>query len=181
MQEHIKNRPTGNIDFSLFNKLLISRLSSTNKEFICGTSIPNTKNEKLTNSDYFFLIFCTTDVNLVDEFYIKYKALMENYKHETTFINELQNKIIYELEKEPMSLLTLYKNLTSSFISWKSNYPLDIPTKNQIIDFLNEQKKCGNINIVISNKDVINKRIKDKLQLRKSLKRYEMEGIIFHK
>ncbi|MHA1717992.1 MAG: three-Cys-motif partner protein TcmP [Promethearchaeota archaeon] len=175
--EQINNVPTGNIDFKLFNELLISRLQRTNKKFICGTSIPNTKNGKLTKSDYFFLIFCTTDVNMVDEFYKKYNLIMREYKHETTFINELQNRIMDSLSKGPITLLSLYKNLTSTFISWKSNYPTDIPTKNQIIDFLNEQSKRGNVKFDVKNSGVFNKKIKDHVKLRKGLNRSEMEGI----
>jgi len=174
---YLEKEPSGNINFNLFNKLLIQRLESTNKDLICGTSIPNTKNGKLTKSDYFFMIFCTTDVNMADEFYNCYKKQMEGIKYDTTFFCSLHDRIDSLIFENEVTFLDLFRTLTSTFISWKSNLPEDVPTIKQIIDYLNELIKRGSIEIKVENNDVLNKRSKSFQKLKKSLKRRDMEGI----
>ncbi len=174
----INTDSSGNIDFKIFNELLIDRLKETNKDFISGFSIPNTKNGKLTNSDYFFLIFCTTDINMVDEFYKCLINEMVKVKSETTYICTLHQKINNAILANPITLLALFKVLTSSFISWKYNLPEDVPTKNQIIDYLNDLSKKGLITFKVKDNSVLSKRSRSFIKLNKNLTKNHMDGVL---
>jgi hypothetical protein len=114
---------------------------------------------------------------MVDEFYKSYKYEMEKVKIDSTFYCTLHIKIDSLISNSPVTLLYIFTELTSSFISWKCSLPEDIPTKNQIIDYLNDQSEKGLIRFELEDNNVLNKRSKNFPKLKMRLRKIDMEGI----
>lgn len=178
LKEFIENDEKGNINFNIFNKLIFDRLKGLKKEFITGCALPNTKEGKLTNSDYYFLIFCSTDHNMIDEFFKSYLNEISIFKNDLPLSSSIEQKVSEELRQRSMSFLDLYISIISDFVSWKTTFVNDIPTLNHIIDYLNELIKKGSIKVEAKDNDVFSKREKEYKKIKLRLTKYQMEGIV---
>lgn len=179
LMELIEKDKKGNINFDIFNKLIFNRLKSLKKEFITGCALPNTKEGKLTNSDYYFLIFCSTDHNMVDEFFKSYLNEISIFKNDLPLSSRIEQKVSEELRQVSMSFLDLYIAIISDFVSWKTTFVKEIPTLNHIIDYLNELIKKGSIKVEAKDNDVFYKRKKEYKKIKLRLTKSQMDGIVF--
>lgn len=138
-------------DFSeKFQSQLIENYSKL-KEFIIGVSFPTTVNKKLITADYFYLIFATNSLKLVDTFLNAYEKALELYGSYAPqcklFDNEDILNIIIDSNSKNLSELFIY--VTKNFLSWKniiSNH-LFVPTADYLMDKLQELSVQSKIKI----------------------------------
>jgi len=114
------------------------KFSFLGKEFVLFATIPTEKEGKITNSDYFGLIYMTNSANVADKFTIAYKEAFQNIKNvpEALFGNRnIQEEILEILEKyNSISLTIIVRLLQSKYLSWKKTLKIEeIPTLNKIL------------------------------------------------
>lgn len=121
------------------------------KDFVIGVSFPTTVEGKLINADYFYLVFSTSSIMLVDSFLKAYEQALGIYgcylPQRTLFeghdiLGYLQNN------NSESSLFDLFINFTRDFLSWKtiSSIGSRINTIENIVNMLNELSRNGQIN-----------------------------------
>lgn len=161
------------LDFVTLNRALIKRLNGTNKEFIVGTSLPSSRNGKLTRSDYYFLVLCTTADDMVDNFF---KSLGQKICNDTQWFSKIENKV-RDMINDPISLYNLYHNLVTSFVSWRDDNISDVPTKKNIIQIINSLSESGDLEFHTTDNDVIDKRSKRVRKLKLTLRKNKMNKV----
>lgn len=159
-----------NIDFKDFFKQTIIKNLHTIKNYIIGISFPVTKNNKLTNSNYFYLVFCTDSVVLVNEFLLFYEnCLIHHTKYRkdnpiafTIFIQEIEQ---YIEESQSITLLGIKEKFTSNFFEWKnySTSPGLMPTTENILEIINHLYKEKSIVFDCDSKYIYKKTINNKI------------------
>lgn len=140
------------INFKEFFKQTIINNLHTIKKYIIGVSFPVTKNNKLTKSDYFYLVFCTDSVVLANEFLYFYEICLINHtdyeKDHPIGRATLEEKIEkFIIDSQDITLLELKDKFLDNFFEWKDycTYPEIIPTKENIIEILNDLYKRNQI------------------------------------
>ena len=138
-------------DFSeKFQSQLIENYSKL-KEFIIGVSFPTTVNKKLITADYFYLVFATNSLKLVDSFLNAYEKALKLYGNyapqHKLFENEDMLNIIIDSNSKNLSELFIY--ITKNFLSWKNiiNNHLFVPTSDYLINKIQELSVQGKIKI----------------------------------
>ena len=159
-----------NIDFKDFFKQNIKNNLYTIKDYTIGVSFPVARNNKLTNSDFFYLVFCTNSVKLSIEFISFYEDCLNthsNYNPSNTIAllaleNSIEDFISYN---HSILLIELIDNFVNNFFEWK-NYNNDyeiLPTTEKIIEIINKNFKENKISIECNPKYKYIKKQKDKL------------------
>lgn len=157
-------------DFKDFFKQNIKNNLYAIKDYTIGVSFPVTRNNKLTNSDYFYLVFCTNSVKLSIEFISFYEDCLNTHSSynpsNKIALLSLENSIEdYISHHRSISLFELIDNFVNSFFEWK-NYNNDyeiLPTTEKIIDIINENFKNNKISIQCNQKYKYVRQQKDKL------------------
>lgn len=158
------------VDFKDFFKQNIKNNLYSIKDYIIGVSFPVAKNNQLTDSDYFYLVFCTNSVKLSIDFISIYKNCLNEYSH----YNQSNSIALLSLETQineyikfhnSISLLTLIDNFVNQFFEWKtynSDYEI-LPTTEKIIEIINNYFKEEKISIQCSPKYKYVRRQNDKV------------------
>ncbi len=120
------------------------------KDFVLGVSFPNTVKGNLINADYFYLIFSSSSIILVDSFLKTYEQSLKEFAHYTSqkSLFEGQDVIqILENNNKECLLLNLFKTFTMEFLSWKKiiNTGCRVNTLENIVVLLNEMARKGKI------------------------------------
>lgn len=122
-------------------KALTQGFSVLNKDFNIGVAIPNSREGRLTNSDYFYLVLLTNSMGVANNFLESYV----NAKHEfdekspKLFRGGISDAIIsITREAKSMSLYDVVRNLFNRYLSWKDADIDEIPTVKNIKKVLNE-------------------------------------------
>lgn len=138
-------------DFSeKFQTSLIESYSSI-KEFVIGVSFPTTVNKKLITADYFYLIFATSSVKLLNTFLDAYEKALSSYGNYYPqcglFDNMNMLNIIKDSNSTNMCDLIIY--ITREFLSWKNiiENHLFVPTTKYILEKLNDLYKNNEVRI----------------------------------
>lgn len=149
------------INFKEFFKQTIINNLHAIKKYIIGISFPVAKNNKLTKSDYFYLVFCTDSVVLANKFLYFYEICLINYteykKDNPIGITNLEEKIEkFIIDSQTITLLELKDKFLDNFFEWKDycTCPEIIPTTENIVEILDNlykekkiQFKCNKIYI----------------------------------
>lgn len=127
---------------NVFEETLKNHFSDL-KDFVIGVSFPTTVEGKLINADYFYLVFSTGSIMLVDSFLKAYEqalGLFGGYLPQRTLFEG--HDILEYLQNNNLesSLFDLFINFTKNFLSWKtiSQRGSRINTIENIINMLNE-------------------------------------------
>lgn len=148
---NIKREQFDTEDFSeKFQSTLIENYSKL-KEFVIGVSFPTTVKKKLITADYFYLIFATNSLKLVDTFlktYEKALRLYGNYDPQRKLFDE-QNMLNIIISSNAKNFSELFIYITRNFLSWKEiiNKHLFVPTTDYLMDKLQELSVKGKIKI----------------------------------
>ncbi len=180
VQQDIKN-------IEIIQYLIHKTFASLDKDFVINIALPGTRDNKLENSDRFYLTLITGAVGVADEFLKVYAELLgdkekQNNCGQLSFFNycnefscfSLSNKIETILVKRKQSsLFDLLTELYGLFYSWKKARENEIPTRKNIqnaINILASQNKIKfNSNDFLYKND--NKILMEAFKKKESLKR----------
>lgn len=122
------------------------------KDFVIGVSFPTTVEGKLITADYFYLVFSSSSVILVDSFLIAYEQALKEFAgyipQRSLFDGQ---EIIDYIQKNNNNVLlfNLFVDFSKEFFSWKNivKNSSRIPTISNIIELINEQIRANKIKI----------------------------------
>jgi three-Cys-motif partner protein len=134
------------------------------RDFVIFAAIPNTRKDKLTWSDYFYLVLGTNDPHVANAFVRAYEKAVEKYRvfygiYGNLFFEskakEFEEFILYVVNVfygrygRPINLRELYLVATFDLLSWKDavGYELVVPTVKRVIKALNELQLQGEIKV----------------------------------
>lgn len=134
------------------------------RDFVIIAAIPNTRKEKLTWSDYFYLVHGTNHPKVADAFVKAYKDAVEDFRNyygamaqKHLFYDELERrfkKFIFRISQafgrnSGISLYYLYLAATYELLSWKEavRFNLIVPTIENLVKALNELEREGKVKI----------------------------------
>lgn len=142
------------VNFKDFFKQNIKKNLYAIKDYTIGVSFPVTRNNKLTNSNYFYLVFCTNSVQLSIEFISFYEDCLNTHSSynpsNKVALLSLENSIEdFISHHRSILLIELIDNFVNNFFEWK-NYNNDyeiLPTTKKIIEIINENFRENKISI----------------------------------
>jgi three-Cys-motif partner protein len=146
-------------DFSDKFKIAIQSKLSDLKEFVVGAAFPVEVETKLITADYFYLIFASSSIKVIDSFLTAYEEAIKLevpiYNKNTQMLLPLscldldRNKILEIITKQgkKVNLFDLFKFLLDDFLSWKKlvNENIKVPTLINTVTLLNKMKKDNEV------------------------------------
>jgi three-Cys-motif partner protein len=136
----------------IFSKLVLAKAKKMKKKFIDGAAIPNSTNDKLNDSNAFYMMLVTNSSGVIFPFYEAYAKTLEQYKkcQQTSLFPQIStgDKILSILSSSFIGLSDLSKQLLSEFVGWKETNSIDmLPTKDNICNAINNLIKDGRVQI----------------------------------
>lgn len=146
--DYVKSK--GGSNETVVQHLIKRSLSKLDKDYIINAAITRTRNNKLEDSDRFYLCLITSSIGVANSFLEKYSEELENKNSNKSHLQlnlfdtspqtkylSLEERIQNIIKKDTLNLFELSKTLFNVFLSWRYTEENEIPHRQALLTAVN--------------------------------------------